>query len=1151
MWNPAATEVFGYLPEEALGLSVEEIVPERLKGRHRGGLSRYNDTGHGPYIDSYTVLNLPAVRKGGEEIQVELTLTPLAPPSGTEGRFVLAIVRDVTERKEAEERLRQTEARYRTLVERMPAVSYLQEIGGAESAMYMSPQIENLTGYSVDECKDPDLRWRMVHPDDRERLQAGDESPVEPGEVVVTEYRVVRPDGRTVWVRNEAVVVEDETRGVRYWQGFMVDITERKRAEEEKARWARHAALRADVGAIFTQGGPLRSVLQRCTECVVHHLNAAFARVWTLNEEENVLELRASAGMYTHLDGPHGRVPLGKFKIGLIAEEGKPYLINDVLGDPRIADKEWAEREGMKAFAGNPLVVEGRVVGVVAMFARQPLKEDTIEALASVADVLAQGIERKQAEEALKSSEDFFRALYEDVHHPIFLLDGGLNFVDVNPNACEFYGYSREEFKEMNVTDLALPEDLAKQREHADKMLQRGEVIIPELRHRKKSGEIVTITADADKIVRSGEDLYVSKITDITERKRAEEEIQKLNEELEDRVAERTARLENALASLNERERRLRESKERYQAVVEQAGEGIFLFDPRTKRILEANPAFREMFGYAAEEVDGMTLYDLIPQDAEGVDRNVERALQQRYLLVGEREYSRKDGSKIDVEVSGGVIFYGGEEVVCSVVRDITERRRAEKALRASEARFRTLVEQSPLSIQILSPDGRTLQVNRAWEELWGTNLEGIAGYNLLEDQQLVDKGAMPYILRGFAGEPAAIPPIAYVPDETIPDLSSIEEPMRWVRAFIYPIKDDSGNVIEVVLVHEDVTEHHRAEKALKEGEERYRAVVEQAAEGIVLVDVETKCILEANAVYENLLGYAPEEMLALTLYDVVPYARESMDCYVEQVLEKRIYVSGERSHLRKDGTLVDVEVSASVISYGGREAICVVIRDITERKRAKEALQKVREAERQRIARDLHDGALQDLTYALAEAQIVRMLSEDPSLDERLDQEIEALRRTERGLREAVYDLRPMGIHDRALPELLESLIEESRRMSPGCDIRLEVEEGFTSAPLGEGGTELLRIVQEALTNARKHAEAQHILVALKTGGDRLVAEVSDDGRGFDPGPTRVGVGLQSMRERTAALGGELEVGSEPGKGTRIRFHAPLRNFGEGSRAR
>ena len=446
-------------------------------------------------------------------------------PSHNEAGEVVAlegIARDVTGHKRVEERLRHAEARYRTLVERMPAVTYVQEIGGPDSAVYMSPQIEALTGYTPEECKDPDLRWRMVHPDERGRMQSEDERDVEPGGVVTTEYRVVHRDGRVVWVRNEAVVVEDEVGGARYWQGFMVDITELKRAERllrlqsdlleqshdavfmwkpggeitywnggaqrlygwskeeavgrighelletehpfppeelerrllrdgrwegelvhrardgrrivvdsrhilggngaepkvvletnrdltehkrngaESVRRARQAALRADVSAAVAESADLGTILDECAKAMVRHLDATFARVWLLDREEGVLVLRASAGLYTHLDGPHGRVPVGRFKIGLIAQERRPRLTNDVLGDPRIENKEWARREGMKAFAGYPLIVEDRLVGVVAMFARRPLAEDSLEALASVADTIAQGVERKALGELLE-----------------------------------------------------------------------------------------------------------------------------------------------------------------------------------------------------------------------------------------------------------------------------------------------------------------------------------------------------------------------------------------------------------------------------------------------------------------------------------------------------------------------------------------------------------------------------------------------------------------------------------------------------------------------------------------------------------------------------------------------------------------------------
>lgn len=126
------------------------------------------------------------------------------------------------------------ETRYRRLIEQVPAVTYLQEIGSPEPAMYMSPQIETLTGYTPEECENPDLRWRMVHPDDRQRLQAEDELVVEPGQTFANEYRVLHRGGSTVWVRNEAVVVEED--GRLCWQGFMLDITERKRAEEALRR---------------------------------------------------------------------------------------------------------------------------------------------------------------------------------------------------------------------------------------------------------------------------------------------------------------------------------------------------------------------------------------------------------------------------------------------------------------------------------------------------------------------------------------------------------------------------------------------------------------------------------------------------------------------------------------------------------------------------------------------------------------------------------------------------------------------------------------------------------------------------------------------------------------------------------------------------
>ena len=188
------------------------------------------------------------------------------------------------------------------------------------------------------------------------------------------------------------------------------EITEKKRAEEELIERARQAELGAEIGKVLVQRKNLRSLLQLCTESIVRHLDAAFARIWILNVKKNVLELQASAGMYTRIDGNHALKQVGKLKIGIIAQEKKPLLTNTVIGDPMISDQEWAKREGMVAFAGHPLVVADKLVGVMAMFSKKPLQETALKALASISDEIALGTEGKKAEDQIH-----FLAYYDNL----------------------------------------------------------------------------------------------------------------------------------------------------------------------------------------------------------------------------------------------------------------------------------------------------------------------------------------------------------------------------------------------------------------------------------------------------------------------------------------------------------------------------------------------------------------------------------------------------------------------------------------------------------------------------------------------------------------------------------------------------------------
>src|ERR687885_745998 len=254
--------------------------------------------------------------------------------------------------------------------------------------VYANPTFERITGYSIEEAIGKNCRFLQGEDRDQpalEELRAA----IREGRECQVILRNYKKDGTLFWNGLSISPVHDEEGSLANFVGVLDNVTERKRAEEALKRQARHVVLRADVAAALSSGDTLSGVLQQCAEAMVHHLDAAFARVWTLNEEEQVLELRASAGLYTHLDGPHSRVPVGHLKIGQIAQERRPLLTNDVLHDPRISDPEWARREGMVAFAGHPLVIGGELVGVLALFARHPLTDFTLQALGAAADGIA------------------------------------------------------------------------------------------------------------------------------------------------------------------------------------------------------------------------------------------------------------------------------------------------------------------------------------------------------------------------------------------------------------------------------------------------------------------------------------------------------------------------------------------------------------------------------------------------------------------------------------------------------------------------------------------------------------------------------------------------------------------------------------------
>jgi PAS domain S-box-containing protein len=377
----------------------------------------------------------------------------------------------------------------------------------------VNPAFEETLGYSSEELlAKPAIEF--VHPEDRAATMRELDGLARGVRTAYFENRYLRKDGSVVWLEWKAVPVVEED----LIYATARDVTERKQAEEALKRQARQEALRAEVSAALAGGGALPDILRGCVEAMVTHLGAAFARVWILNEEEDMLELLASAGMYTHTDGFHGRVPVGSFKIGFIAQERQPHLTNDVLGDPRVHDKEWVRRESMVSFAGYPLIVEDRLVGVMALFSRQELAEDTLKVLAYVADVISQGIQRKQAGEALRQSEQLYRTVVEQATEYISLVDVETRrFVGSNPAFREALGYTEEELGHKTLYDI-----VAHGRENIDenarRVVERGRYFLGERKHRRKDGSLVDVEIGASTVLHNGRLVACIVGRDVTER---------------------------------------------------------------------------------------------------------------------------------------------------------------------------------------------------------------------------------------------------------------------------------------------------------------------------------------------------------------------------------------------------------------------------------------------------------------------------------------------------------------------------------------------------------------------------------------------------------------------------------------------------------
>ena len=269
-------------------------------------------------------------------------------------------------------------------------------------------------------------------------------------------------------------------------------------------------------------------------------------------------------------------------------------------------------------------------------------------------------------------------------------------------------------------------------------------------------------------------------------------------------------------------------------------------------------------------------------------------------------------------------------------IMQATSRKKAEVALVESEERLRTMIEQSPLSIQMLSPDGRTVQVNGAFEKLWGITLADLKDYNMLKDEQLTSLGIMHYIKRGFSGEACKIPPVQYNTHESV----GVGE-KRWVLSHIYPVRDPAGIIHNIVVMHQDITEQKKAEEALQESEGFNRNLVENIPDYLLIYD-QQGTILYTNPLFPIKFGFAPEETIGSPIIEhVAPDHRNLIRTMMARRVSDTIIPPYEVSILKKDGSAVPVIVKGTYIKFHNRDAVLVLMNDISEQKRMEETLRK------------------------------------------------------------------------------------------------------------------------------------------------------------------------------------------------------------------
>jgi PAS domain S-box-containing protein len=556
--------------------------------------------------------------------------------------------------------------------------------------------------------------------------------------------------------------------------------------------------------------------------------------------------------------------------------------------------------KGMDSYAAFPLVDrEGAPLGLLVAMDRRAIADPALaEALLKIfAGRIVAEVERLRASEALRRSEASYRTIFEAAEDAIFVHDWDSGAIlDVNPRGCLNYGYSVEELRRLSVADLSSgepPYDL----EHALQYIELaklGRCPTFEWHRRNKDGSLHWDEVRLKAAQIDGRAHILAFTREITAHKAA-------------------------LAAL-------RASEEQYRAIFDSSADSMLLWN-RALTVADVNRTFTRMSGFARDEVIGVPFGSRI--DADDVDRRLELI---RAALAGregriETRTTRKDGTRFDIELRYLPVNFGGEPHALAIGRDISERKAALAALQAQEQKYRAIFDGTVDSMVLWDRDLRVVDVNDAFVQMTGLQRDQVVGRHWSERPDADDlPQLLPLIERALDGQVGAA-----TQDVGRADGSRFDIELRYL-----PVR--LGDEAFALGVGRDVSERLERERALRDSEAQYRAIFNASADALVLRDADFR-IVDVNATYERMSGFARAEVLGLDRIvanpaDVAPAIR---------ALHERALggepIALEVPLVRRDGMRYEIELRGVPIRHRGQPHVLYIGRDVTERKRAEQAL--------------------------------------------------------------------------------------------------------------------------------------------------------------------------------------------------------------------